>query len=568
MTGLWLQGLAADLGHALLHSLWQIALVAAVLWSLLTLRHRASPRWRHVLAYGALLIALAWPAHSFQAHRAARQHHIEARAMAPLPLGLQLPAPAPSASRLPAALPWLGAAWALGVLVLGARQAGGWIWLARVKARTTAAPEAVQALGGKLAQRMGIPIPELRVLAEAASPFCYGLLRTVVVLPAPCLADMDLLTLEALLAHEFAHLRRWDFAFNALQTCIDLLLFHHPLARWISSQARLERERACDAAAAATCGDARTLARALLQLEDLRPPLAAPAAQGAALTQRLPHLLGRAKSPSTLTLLTAAVILGGATLLAAPRFQAPPARVEAPADLVRLADAAAATERLDPALVRALIQVESRFNPEARSPMGALGLMQVMPTTARRLGFAHPEQLDENLRIGTRFLRQLLDRYQGDTAKALMAYNAGPEALDRAQGEAPTEEARRYALAVLDLARRQAVEAAPAGTFFGSLSPGEAGSLDLRLRGEYVGSLHVEGFQETPAGSVSVFRIQMEGPTGEPAGKSIAASPRIFFVPKAPGAPLRLEVHRAEGQATATALIPTTELPVRFTVGG
>ncbi|HJV23908.1 MAG TPA: transglycosylase SLT domain-containing protein [Holophagaceae bacterium] len=576
MSGLWLQGLAADLGHALLHSLWQIGLVAALLWSLLTLLHRTSPRLRHVLAYGALLLALAWPLHTLQIRRAERSHRVEARAVAPLPAASRITA-TPTPSPLPGALPWLGATWALGVLLLGARQAGGWLWLARVKARTSPAPEAIQALGRALAARMGIRPPDLRVLAEAASPFCYGLLRTIVVLPAPCLADMDLATLEALLAHEFAHLRRWDFAFNGLQTFIDLLLFHHPLARWISSQARLERERACDEAAAAACGDARTIARALLQLEDLRPPLAASAAQGAPLTRRLPHLLGRAKAPTTFATLTAGLILGGATLLAAPRFQTPPARVQAPADLVRLADAAAATERLDPALVRALIQVESRFNPEARSPMGALGLMQVMPATARRLGFAHPEHLEENLRIGTRFLRQLMDRYNGDTAKALMAYNAGPEALDRARGEAPTEESRVYAMAVLELARQNAVEPAPVGTFFGVLDAGADGSLDLRLLGEHAGSLQVEGFQDTPEGPVSVFRILMgdrvaypgspRGEGAEPGRTPVPTSPRVRFAPKVPGAPLRLEL-RAVGQAPATVTLATAGLPVRFTVGG
>ncbi len=457
MSALWLQGLAADLGHALLHSLWQVTLVAALLWSALTLLHRASPRLRHLLAYGALLLALAWPLQTFRDHRTERTQRVVARALAPLPGVSPAPAP-PFPSRFPGALPWLGAAWALGVLLLGTRQAGGWIWLARVKGRTTPAPEAVQALGRDLARRMGLALPELRVLQAAASPFCYGVLRTVVVLPAPCLAAMDLPALEALLAHEFAHLRRWDFAFNGLQSGIDLLLFHHPLARWISSQARLERERACDEAAAAACGDARTIARALLQLEDLRPPLAAPAAQGAPLTQRLPHLLGKATAPSLLTTLTAALLLGSATLLAAPRLQAPAPLVQAPADLVRLADAAAKAEGLDPHLVRALIQVESRFNPKARSAMGAVGLMQMLPATAAKMGVAHPEDLQENLRAGTKFLRFLLDRYQGNTAMAVMAYNAGPERLDRAEGIAPTEEARTYALAVMDLYRRKAVE--------------------------------------------------------------------------------------------------------------
>ena len=448
--------LAADLGHALLHSFWQVTLVAALLWASLTLLHRASPRLRHALAYLALVAAVLWPGATFQARRAEWNHRLAARIATPSAAPASaLPAPAPRP--LTRLRPWLGLLWVLGVLALGARRFGGWLWLARLRARTAPAPARVQALARGLANRMGLRPPDLRIWDDLASPFCYGLLRAVVVIPAPCLATLDDRMLEALLAHEFAHLRRFDFLFQGLQSLLELLLFHHPLARWIAAQVRLERERACDEAAAAACGDARAVARALLLLEDLRPPLAAPAALGAPLLKRIPALLGQRPAPSLSATLAAALILGGAALLATPRLQTATTRVEAPADLVRLADAAAMAEHLDPALVRALIQVESRFNPEARSPLGALGLMQVMPATARRLGFAHPEQLDENLRIGTRFLRQLLDRYDGDTAKALMAYNAGPEALDRARGEAPTEEARVYALAVMDLARRQAV---------------------------------------------------------------------------------------------------------------
>ena len=557
--------LAGDLGHALLHSLWQVSVVAALLWALLTLLHRAPPRLRHALAYLALLASVLWPGATFRARRAERNHRVEARfaeASAPAaPAVLPAAPPAP----LPHLSPWLGLAWGVGVLVLGLRRLGGWLWLARLRARTAPAPARVQALARTLAARMDLRLPDLRIWDGIASPFCYGLVRTVVVLPAPALAALDDDLLEALLAHEFAHLRRLDFLFQGLQSLLELILFHHPLARWIAAQAHLERERACDEAAAAACGDARTVARALLHLEDLALPPAAPAALGAPLLTRIPALLKQSPAPSLLSLAAAGLILGGATLLAAPRLQAP-ARIQAPADLVRLADAAAAAEHLDPALVRAVIQVESRFNPEARSPLGALGLMQVMPATAHRLGFAHPEALEENLRIGTRFLRQLLDRYDGDASRALMAYNAGPEALDRARGEAPTEEARAYARAVLALAQRQAVEAAPAGTCFGTLGAGEAGALDLRLRGEGEGSLLVEGFQDTPAGPVPVFQIRIGPREGDPDGKRIPFSPRILFRPKVPGAALRLEVRRGAGPA-ATVTVPTAELPVRFTVG-
>ena len=100
--------------------------------------------------------------------------------------------------------------------------------------------------------------------------------------------------------------------------------------------------------------------------------------------------------------------------------------------------------RLNPALVRAVVEVESGYNVDARSPKGAIGLMQLMPATARQYGVQNPYVAEENLSGGCRYLRALLDRYDDDLNLALAAYNAGPTAVDKHGGIPAYPETREY----------------------------------------------------------------------------------------------------------------------------
>lgn len=130
---------------------------------------------------------------------------------------------------------------------------------------------------------------------------------------------------------------------------------------------------------------------------------------------------------------------------------------------------AARQHGVNPALISAVIDSESGFNPQAVSSAGAKGLMQLMDSTARGLGVTDPFDATQNVMGGTQLLRQLLDRYKGDVRLALAAYNAGPATVDRFGGVPPYSETQQYVPKVLAAMQRHSA----ASTAF---RPGSQGS--------------------------------------------------------------------------------------------
>lgn len=274
--GVFSMGVAV-LGWCLVHFLWQALAIGFAYAIARTLLPRGNPRY--LASMLALLALAACPvATGLHEWRAFVQPAGGARmlAMAPGAIGLAT-AGAPSAaapqwnSLLQASLPWLVLAWAAGVGVLATRVFRQWRGLRAILREAQALP-AWQAHARRLATRFGLgrAVPVLSSLRVGA-PTLIGWVRPVVVLPMAVLARMSAEQIEMVLAHELAHLKRFDHLANLFQLVLETVLFYHPVVHWISRDARRERELCCDALALrVTAGERRDFVAALANLAEFR----------------------------------------------------------------------------------------------------------------------------------------------------------------------------------------------------------------------------------------------------------------------------------------------------------
>jgi soluble lytic murein transglycosylase-like protein len=158
---------------------------------------------------------------------------------------------------------------------------------------------------------------------------------------------------------------------------------------------------------------------------------------------KLKDLNNAPKQPKGIYLTSGAPVGGGGEISYMNRNRRPDLSVGRD-DVEKMVSEAAERHHVDPALVRAVIQTESNWNPAARSRKGALGLMQLIPTTAVRFGVNDAYNPQQNVDAGVHYLRTLLERYNGNLDLALAAYNAGEGAVDRAHGVPAYRETRDY----------------------------------------------------------------------------------------------------------------------------
>ncbi len=301
--------LASAAAFALVHSLWEVALLALLAWLSLWLLRSASASARHA-------VGMVWLA----AMAAAPVFTLIMCWHAPVPVdaahgarvGSVLPWDAQSGS---AAMPWIEARhgwmlvcisqlWLLGVALMLIRQFGGWRAMQRIEREPFAALpvqwlERLETLRAALGVSREVAV---RMADGIASPFTAHVLRPLIWLPLTLLMQLPREQVEALLAHELAHIRRLDWCWNAMQCAIEALLFHHPAMWWLSRRIREEREHACDDLAVSVCGDPIVLAEALAGLQRQRrmAPRLALAAEGGSLMRRVSHLLSVAPARPSL----------------------------------------------------------------------------------------------------------------------------------------------------------------------------------------------------------------------------------------------------------------------------
>ena len=216
------------------------------------------------------------------------------------------------------------ALWLVGVAVLSARLTWGWIGARRMTRRVTDAGASVKAVADQLVARLHIRA-RVRVVESALVkvPAVIGAFTPVVLLPAAAMTGLSMAQIEALLAHELAHVRRHDYLVNLLQSVVETLLFYHPAVWLVSRRVRQERELCCDDIALAVCGDRVAYASALAELEASRvmpAPAVAMAATGGSLIARVRRILGhdevsalagRSQSIAGVAILASMLLLGG-----------------------------------------------------------------------------------------------------------------------------------------------------------------------------------------------------------------------------------------------------------------
>jgi beta-lactamase regulating signal transducer with metallopeptidase domain/ankyrin repeat protein len=324
------------LGWVLIHFVWQGAAIALLLAGALRLLAGRSSRSRYAACGLALVLCCTAPAMTWVVLSPAATADVQA--VAPLrpaaASAIEVPVrerpdfqPASGAAstdgieepwqnrlleEIDAISPYLVALWLMGVLVLATRMAWAWMLTRQLCRLGTPIRNEVLLLRWRdLLERMAIRLP-VRLLesAQVDVPTLIGWLRPTILLPATVLTGLTPDQLEAVLAHELAHVRRFDYLFNLLQSLVETILFYHPAVWWIGRRMREERENCCDDVSLDVVQNRHVYASALALLEERRTTPLALTATGGSLLRRIRRIAGvDGRRASAAPLVTGLIVL-------------------------------------------------------------------------------------------------------------------------------------------------------------------------------------------------------------------------------------------------------------------
>lgn len=299
-------------GWMLLHAVWQGFAVALIAAGLLFLLRRRASYSRYWTGIGALVLQVAASAATFALYYQPRVLQTS------LPKVNNFTQPfITKGSQVMIALPWYKQTlwflqsnletivlfWVIGASVLLLRLAGSWVYVQQLKAEGIRLTESrIQEMFRRIAATLNIRATvHLFESVRVSTPVVIGFIRPVVLLPVGLATGLTAKQIEAILAHELAHVKRFDYLVNLLQSLVEVVYFFHPALWWVSSRVRMEREHCCDDIAIEVCGDKLAFARALAEVETFRqsPALAmAFASQKGLMLQRVRRVLGVTEKPS------------------------------------------------------------------------------------------------------------------------------------------------------------------------------------------------------------------------------------------------------------------------------
>lgn len=258
------------IGWGLLSSLWQLSVVALILFLILHLFARSKPRITYVISYLALVLCVLLPIasvlQSLQAPVIEIQGPMETSVTWTAMEGRSSDFNLQSFFALH--LHEIVFAWFAIVCLLSLRLIMGFAWLQWITQSQHPHQAQLQVLLDRLVERFDLKFGvSVRVVADLTGPITMGVIKPMILVPAAMISRIDIHLVEALIAHELAHIKRFDYAFNLIQNLIEIILFYHPAVWWISKQIRRERENIADDIAANVLGEPRRLALALQELE-------------------------------------------------------------------------------------------------------------------------------------------------------------------------------------------------------------------------------------------------------------------------------------------------------------